>query len=200
MAIAYVALPQQVALVMADDVLLEAEVLRGDGLVAVRQAQQEPRHAEADVARVLRRAERLPLRVLRPLEDGLEVAQVRQLEEVLVAEERGTGGAEERRVRHRGDGGAVLEELDVLRAGAELVVREDGAVGLAAERAVLRGVRDPVKAALRDLGRVLEVRHEVVLRDVEQLDLDVLAEVGVVDEELEPAPRRLELLERRRGG
>ena len=67
--------------------------------------------------------------------------------------------------------------------------------GLAAERAVLGRVHDAVEAALRDLGRVLEVGQQVVLRAVEHLDLDVLAEVGAVDQELQAAPGRFQLLE-----
>ena len=78
--------------------------------------------------------------------------------------------------------------------GGELVVGDHRAEGLAAELPVLRRVDVLVQAGLGDLGGVLEVGEQVVLRDVEDLDLDVLAEVGAVDEELEPAPGRLQLL------
>jgi hypothetical protein len=63
--------------------------------------------------------------------------------------------------------------------------------------AVLGRVHELVEAALRHLGGVLEVGEQVFLRAVEQLDLDVLAEVDAVDDELEAAPGALELLELR---
>jgi hypothetical protein len=60
---------------------------------------------------------------------------------------------------------------------------------------VLAGVHQLVEAALRHLGGVLEVVEEVLLRAVEHLDLDVLAEVHLVDEELQRAPGALQPLE-----
>jgi hypothetical protein len=99
-------------------------------------------------------------------------------------------------VRHGRDARALLQEHDVLRPGAEVVVRDDRTVGATTELAVLRGVHQLVQTALRNLGGILEVCQQVFLGAVEDLDLDVLAEVRSVDEELQPAPGRLELLER----
>ena len=81
---------------------------------------------------------------------------------------------------HGGHAGHVLEQLDVLRLGAEVVVGDHGAHGLAAELAVLRRVDALVEAGLHHFGGVLEVREQVLLGYVDELDPDVLAEVRAV--------------------
>ncbi|MNN07917.1 hypothetical protein D3C81_1207530 [compost metagenome] len=52
-----------------------------------------------------------------------------------------------------------------------------------------------VQAALDHLGGVLEVLAQRFLRDVEHLDLHVLAEIGAIDQEFQAAPGRFDLLE-----
>ena len=72
------ALPHRYFSWLLGDALLVVERLDRDGLLAVGQAEQEARHDQADVARVLGLAERAPLGVLRPLEDRLQVLEVGQ--------------------------------------------------------------------------------------------------------------------------
>ena len=180
------------------DVLLVVELLDGRRLGSVRQPQEEPGHGEGHVARVLALAERPPFRVLRALEDRLQVLQVRKVREVGQPEESGPRRRDERRVGHRGDARHVLQELDVLGSRSEIVVRDHRPVRLSAELPELRGVGDLVKAGLHDLGGVLEVLEEILLAHVQELDLDVLPEIGLVDEVFHGAPRRLEILELRR--
>ncbi|MDT4792942.1 hypothetical protein D3C76_687530 [compost metagenome] len=52
-----------------------------------------------------------------------------------------------------------------------------------------------VEAGLDHFRGVLEVVQQVLLGDVEKLDLDVLAEVGAVDQQLQAAPGRFQGLE-----
>jgi hypothetical protein len=74
-------------------------------------------------------------------------------------------------VGHRGDGGALAEQAEVLGAGAELEVGADEAVGLAAEGRERGAVDDAVEAGLGDLGGVGEVVGELLLGAVAHLDL-----------------------------
>ena len=60
-------------------VFLEVELLDRVGLGAVRQARQEARHRQAEIARILRFAQRPPRGVLRRREDLGEVARIGQL-------------------------------------------------------------------------------------------------------------------------
>gem|GEM_PF-6990902 len=86
---------------------------------------------------------------------------------------------------------------DVGRAGVEEVVGDQRTDRLAAELAVLGGVDVLVQAGLDDLRAVLEVVQQVLLGGVEQLELDVLAEVGAIHQQLEAAPGGLQGLELR---
>ena len=119
----------------------------------------------------------------------MQVLEVRQLVPRVDAEELLSGGSEERYVRHRGNARNIAQQLHILRAGAECVIRHHRADRLPAELSELRGVNMLVKAGLDDLGRVLKVVDEVLLRDVENLDLRILTEIDVVDEEFQRTPR-----------
>ena len=119
----------------------------------------------------------------------MQVLEVRQLVPRVDAEELLASRAEERHVRHSRDARDVAQQLHILRSGAEGVVGNHRADRLSAELAELGGVYVLVKAGLDDLGRVLKVVDEVLLRDVEDLNLRILAEIDVVDEEFQRTPR-----------
>ena len=161
----------------------------------VGRAQQEARYGQRHVAGILGLAEALPLGELRAFEMILQVLQVRQAGEAFQAEELRTGGRHEWRMGHAGHAGDVLHQLDVGRTGRHVVVGDDGADRLATELAVFGGVDVLVQAGLHHLGRVLEIVQQVLLGNAENLDLDVLAEVGAVDQQLQAAPGRLQRLE-----
>ncbi len=164
-------------------------------LRVIRVAQQEARHGEADVARVLGLAKALPLGKLRAFEVVLEILEVRQAGEAFEAEELRTGSGDERRMGHARDAGDVLHQLDVGGAGRHEVVGDDRAHRLTTELAVLCGIDVLVETGLHDFGRVLEVVQQVLLGDVENFDLDVFAKVGAVDQQLQATPGRLQRLE-----
>ncbi len=77
----------------------------------------------------------------------------------------------------------------------EKVVGDDRANRLPTELTVFSGVDMLVQARLHDLRRVLEIIQQVALGDIEHLDLDVLAKVGAVHQQLQTTPRRLQCLE-----
>jgi hypothetical protein len=77
----------EVLVVAVHHVLGEVEGLHRDLVLAVGQPEQEPRHAQADVAGVLALPEALPPRVLRALEERLEVLEIGELEEALLRTE-----------------------------------------------------------------------------------------------------------------
>ncbi|MCY1529390.1 hypothetical protein D9M68_645300 [compost metagenome] len=125
----------------------------------------------------------------------LEVLEVGQSGEALQAEELRAGGGDEGRVGHAGDAGDVLQGLDVRGAGVEVVVGDDRADRLTAELAVFGAVDVLVEAGLDQLRAVLEVVEQVLLGNVEQFQLDVLAEIGALDQQLETAPGGFQGLE-----
>ncbi len=177
------------------DVLLVVERLYGDGVLAVRLAHQDARQRQRDVARILRRAERLPLRVLGRVEHLAHVARRVDLRVALEVEHVGRRRGEKRRVRGGGNVRDLLEQLDVLTGLAELVVAEQRPERSAAEDAVLLLVHLLEQRALIEFGRALQVTQQILLRDVEHLDLERRARLRVVEEIAQSAPRRLELLE-----
>jgi hypothetical protein len=107
------------------------------------------------------------------------------------------GRGDERRMRHAGNRRDVLHGLDVRCARIKEVVGDKRADRLAAKLAVLSSVDVLVQAGLNDFRAVFEIVEQVLLGRVENLEFDVLAEVGAVDQQLEAAPggfQRLELL------
>ena len=74
-------------------------------------------------------------------------------------------------MRCRRDVRDLLEQLDVLAALVEVVVADQRAERSAAEHAVLFLVHLLEQRALVELGRPLQVAQQVLLRDVEDLDL-----------------------------
>jgi hypothetical protein len=183
--------------VVVDDVLLELEGFDRDLAVAlaVGEAEQEPRGAQADVAGVLVVAEAVPAGVLRALEGGLEVFDPREFGVVAQAEQAGAGVGEEGDVGHRADGGAVLEDLEVGGAAVGVEGGADDPVGLAAEDAEGAAVEVFVEAGLGGVGGVLGVGAEVVLGGVDDLEADIFAEVDALDEVLDASPGGLEVLD-----
>jgi hypothetical protein len=189
--------PEVLVVVHAVDVLLEVEGGHGVELLAVDLAGQHPGAGEGDVAGVVGLAEGLPGGVVRAGEDLGEVARVRKLREAVHVERLGADVGDEGGVRRGRDAGHPLQDLDVRRAPAvEVVVPHQHAEGVAAERAVLLLVD-----LLEGLGHVeldgpLEVVAQLVLRDVQDADLEALAGLGLADEVVQPAPGAFELLQR----
>lgn len=95
----------------------------------------------------------------------------------------------------RCDLGDIAQQGDILRAATELIVRNGRGDRFAAGRVVFLGIGLDVEAALGDLRCVLEVLHQVVLADIQQFDAHVAAEIGLVDQRLDPAPGRFDALE-----
>ena len=89
----------------------------------------------------------------------------------------------------------ILSRLHVLGAAAELVVADQHAVGLAAELAVLFLVDLLEQLALVELDGLLEVLEQLLLLDVQDADLEVLARLALIDEIVQAAPGRFQLLE-----
>ena len=102
------------------------------------------------------------------LEDLGEVARHAELGEAVHVEQLRAGAGDERRVGGGGDAGELLQQGDVLRMAAELVVAHQQAVGVAAEGAVLLLVDLLEQRALVELGGLLEVLEQLLLGDVEQ--------------------------------
>ena len=152
---------------------------------------------EADVARVLALAERVPVGVLRrPRRAPCRSLRLGRFSKSSSPKNCGTGVGDERRVRHRRDRRALLQERDVLRAGAEVVVGDDRAV-----RACRRTCRTPPSTPCgrgRTSGSRASPRSPRAGLPSRQLRSSILMfsrKSRAVDEELEPAPRRLQLLE-----
>ncbi|MNQ35177.1 hypothetical protein D3C85_486520 [compost metagenome] len=176
----------------ASDVFLVDEALHRVVFRVVGVAQQEARNGETDVTGVFLLAETLPFGELRAFEVIFQILQVRQAGEAFQAEEFRPGGGDEGRVGHAGDAGDVLQGLDVRGARVEGVVGDQGADRLAAELAVLGGVDVLVQAGLGDLRAVFEVVEQILFGGVDDLQLDVFAEVGAIHQQLQAAPGRLQ--------
>src|SRR3990167_4447193 len=185
----------QVMLVAVGDVHFVDEGLHRVVFWIVRVAQEEARYGQADVAGVFLLAEALPFGELRAFEVIFQILQVRQAGEAFQAEEFRTGSGDKRRVGHAGDAGNVLQGLNVRRARVEEVVGDQRADRLATELAVFGGVDVLVQAGLGDFRAVFEVIEQILLGGVDDLQLDVFAEVGAVHQQLEAAPGGLQRLE-----
>ena len=166
-----------------------------DRVFAVREAHERVGEGEPHVARVLRVAERAPLRVLGPIEDLGEVAHLGQLGEGLPAEHLGRGRRDEGRVGRGGDARDLLEERHVLRVVAEFVVPDQRAERGAAERSVLFFVDLLEERGLVEFRGPLEVLQEILLGHVQDADLEHRRGLALEHEMLQAAPASLELLE-----
>src|SRR3989344_714137 len=186
--------PQEV-LVAATDVLVVAERLGGDRVFAIGRAQHEVRQCQANETRVVAFTKGIPFGELRPLEDGLQILEVGQVGKAVDAEELWSGRGDEGRVGHRRNRGDRLQQLHVLRAGVELVVTDDRAERLAAELAELGGVHRLVQTRTGDLRGILEIFEQLLFGHAEDFQLVVLAKIRAVDQKLQRAPGRFQLLE-----
>src|SRR5262249_54864942 len=108
-----------------------------------------------------------------------------------------SNGPDERTVRCRRDLRNALEQLDVPWQTVEFVVRDHCRVRKRTRLIVRAPVNALVEIRLNQLWRLLERRAQLFLRGRQDLDPVVTPEISSVDEQLEPAPRRLELLESR---
>jgi hypothetical protein len=102
---------------------------------------------------------------------------------------------QERSVRRGGDVGDFLQQLDIFRPAAELVIPQQGAEGRAAEDAVFLFVDLLEEGALIELGRPLQVAQQFLLGDVEHADLELVAGFALIHEVLETAPTGFQFLE-----
>ena len=99
---------------------------------------------------------------------------------------------DERRVRRGRHAGDHLQQADVLGRAAELVVAHQHAVRLAAELAVFLLVDLLEQSRLWSNSTAFSRSlNSLVLGDVQDADLEVLAGLGLVDEVVQPAPGRL---------
>ncbi|CAJ8693906.1 Uncharacterised protein [Burkholderia pseudomallei] len=191
--------PQVLVVIGAVDVLDEVEALRDRAVLRIeRQAAEKARQREADVARILGIAERLPLRVFNGIEHLAEIARLAEIRERFEPEQLGRRRRDERRVRGGRDVRHLLDEVLVFRLARDLVVAHQHAERRAAERAEFLFVHLLEERALIELGRVLEIANEIALRRVQRLDLDRRAGVAFLHQVIEPAPGALETLELRR--
>ena len=104
------------------------------------------------------------------------------------------------RERRRGDLRQIAQQLHVGRRMAEVIVGDQRAIGLAAERAELALVDRLEQRALvpARAGIGLQIAVELHLADVQHVDLERRVGLGVEDEIVQAAPGALELLEFRR--
>src|SRR6516225_7349088 len=187
--------PHVAVVVGALDLLLEVERVDRVGLRAVRQAGEKARHGQADVARVVRVAQRAPGGVFAVLEDLGQVARVRQLAPRIHLQRRRRGAGDERGVRGSGDLGHLAQQLDVDRAVVEVVVAHQAAVRVAAELAELLLVDLLEDRALVPGGALVALERlvQLALGDVHHPNLEHLVGLGVVDEMVQAAPGAFEL-------
>jgi hypothetical protein len=161
----------------------------------IRQATQEARQGQADVARVLGFAEGLPLRVFDGIEHLGQVARPPQVAEALDAEQLGRARGDEGRVAGRGHMRHLFEEVHVLGLARDFVVADQGAVGGAAEGAEFFLVDLLEQGTLVEFQRRLEVLDQFALAGVEHADLQVAAGGAVLDQVVQAGPAAFELLE-----
>ena len=142
--------------------LLEVELIDHLRVFAIWEPRQRPRHRQHHEPGIVGIAEAPPLRVGLVEKDLLEVAGLRQLGEAVHAEELRRGGRDERTETSRRDLRHLRQQVDVFRVVRELVVADQGTVGLAARRAEL-GLVDLLEGLalveLVDHLRVLAVRE-----------------------------------------
>ena len=90
-----------------------------------------------------------------------------------------------------------LQQLDVFRAAAELVIADQRGERSAAEDAELFFVDFLEQGALVELRRPLQILEQVFLGDVQHLDLQHVAGFALIDQVLDAAPGAFQLLEGR---
>ena len=96
---------------------------------------------------------------------------------------------------HRSDRRHILQQLHVGCGRGKGVVANNRADRFATELAIFRGIDVLVEAGLGNVRRKFEVFQQLGLGGVEDIHLDVLAEVGAVHHQLQAAPGRLQLLQ-----
>ena len=130
-------------------------------------AQQKARQGEADVARIFALAKALPLGELRAVEVILEVFQVGQAGVTVQPKKASAGGGDEGRVGHAGNPGHLLQQADILGAGAKFVVGDHGANGLPAKLTVLCCIDMFVQAGLNQFRAVFKVIEQILFGGVD---------------------------------
>ena len=98
-------------------------------------------------------------------------------------------------MRCRRDVRNLLEQFDVLTGLVEVVVTDHGTERCATEDAVLFLVHFLEQRALVEFGGPLQIAQQILLRHVEDLDLEHGPRFALLHQELQSAPRRLEPLE-----
>ena len=136
--------PQVLVVVRALHLLDIVEAAHRHGVRAVRQAAQHPGHHQAEVARVVGVAERLPLDVLGAVEVVADILDGGDFLHTLFQEECRARRADKRHVRGGRDFRDVAHQRHVLGGGVKLVGRNQRGNRLAAGRVVLIDIRVPV--------------------------------------------------------
>ena len=129
--------PGVVAVGRAVGIFFEVKLVHRIGADAIRQARQEARHHQAQVARVFRFAQAAPGGVFGVLENLGQIARVGELLPGLHLHHAWRGAGDERAVRGGADLSHFAQQLHVLWAVIEVVVAHQAAEGLAAELAIL---------------------------------------------------------------
>ena len=189
--------PGVLGAVGAVGVFFEGEGFHRIGLGAIRQACQEARHGQADVARVFRFTQRAPAGVFRGGEDLGQVAWVRQFLPRTHAHHGRRGRSDERRVHGGADFRQLAQQFHVGRRLVEVVVTHQAAVRFATELAVFFFVHLLEDRALVPRGALefLQGLVQVWLGDVEHANLQLLIALGVIDQVMQATPGAFQLLE-----
>ncbi len=98
-------------------------------------------------------------------------------------------------MRRRGHLRDLLQQFDLFRTTAELVVADESAEGSAAEDAEFLFVHFLEQGALVKLGSPLQVAQKVLLVDVEHFDLEPLTGFALVHQIFQTAPATFQFLE-----
>ncbi len=97
---------------------------------------------------------------------------------------------------HGADRADILHQLDIGSAVGEGVITDHGAHRLTTKLSITAGVDMLVETGLGDFGGKLEIFQQLFLGGVQHLDLDVLAKIGAIHQQLQRAPGGLHLLQR----
>ena len=185
---------------MAVGLFLEIELFDRDRLGAVWLARQHAWHAEPDIARILRIAQRAPTGIVGRIEYLAQIARIGQFRPRVHSQQRRRSAGNERTMRGRGDLAEIAQQSDVDGRLIEMIVADQAAIGLTAQLPELRLVELLEKRALVPfrIGIIAQIAIELVLRDVHDLELQGRVGLGIASQIIETAPRALDALEFRR--
>ena len=163
--------PEIFAVVPAVHILVVIERFNRNGVLAVRQPHQNAGEAQPNVFGIFAFTEGLPSNIGVVIEYLGQIARTRQFCIGFPIEHFRTGGGNKRRMSGGRHIGHLFQKFDVLGAAPEFIVADHCAIGLAAENAEFLVVNFLEDVALIKLRGLLKVFQKLVLRDVENLDL-----------------------------